>query len=200
MENMLTLSGGLAKINLYIPVLVGIAGVLFDFSYKSSVLGSIMEGLERPTGPLASDKIPFAAILAIFAIYVLCHFGYVFTQLCDDGWDNSTPRVVKKYKTGIAARFVGAHENTFEAWCFFSVTIIIAKSEALLPTQDLAKLSVLFVLLRIMYTVAYISNVDIIRTITWFASTAIPVLLLFIAAAPPEYYSSTLVYLTDIGV
>ena len=82
------------------------------------------------------------------------------------GYDNRHPRAQQSALTGWGARAMAAHANHFEAFPLFAAGVLVAVStgnEAGLAST----LAVIFVLARIGYTLLYILNLHLLRSLVW---------------------------------
>lgn len=82
------------------------------------------------------------------------------------GYDNARPRDSMAKFEGRQARAVAAHANSFEAFPFFAAVILMAAQTGTDP-QPVNALAVAFVLARIAYIFAYITNRPLLRSIVW---------------------------------
>ena len=82
------------------------------------------------------------------------------------GYDNKHPREQQNKLTGLGARALAAHQNCFEAICYFAPTVllVLALDEHNVYT---AQLCIAFVLARLLYLVFYWANWDKLRSIIW---------------------------------
>jgi uncharacterized MAPEG superfamily protein len=82
------------------------------------------------------------------------------------GYDNKHPREQQNKLTGLGARALAAHQNCFEAICYFAPTVllVLALDEHNVYT---AQLCIAFVLTRLLYLVFYWANWDKLRSIIW---------------------------------
>lgn len=85
----------------------------------------------------------------------------------EGAYDNNYPREQQKRLTGFGARAVAAHQNSFEALLIFAVaTLACAVNQ---ETGFFVQfLSVVFMLSRCGYHVAYLMNLATIRSMIWF--------------------------------
>lgn len=81
-------------------------------------------------------------------------------------YDNKHPRTQQNLLEGLGARALAAHNNSFEAICYFAPTIllVLALDEHNVYT---AFLCVAFVLTRILYLLFYWLNWDKLRSLAW---------------------------------
>jgi len=94
------------------------------------------------------------------------------------GYDNDDPRAWLARQTQWRARANAAQSNSFEALPFFFVAVLIAQQ--LGTRQTLVDiLAFMFVLLRMVYIMMYVSGFATLRTLVWTAALAVNVALLF---------------------
>jgi uncharacterized MAPEG superfamily protein len=93
-------------------------------------------------------------------------------------FDNSNPRDPTFYKPGIAARALGAHLNGIETFPFFAFAILLTEFRQL-PQNWIDELAIAFVVVRLFFVVAYLSNRSTIRTLLWNFGFAINAAIFF---------------------
>lgn len=94
--------------------------------------------------------------------------------------DNSHPReVVDKY-TGSAARANAAQQNSYESLPIFLASVIVAML-FFVPQVVVNYLAVMYVGLRVIYSLAYIVNLPTLRSIIWALSMACCFMLFYLA-------------------
>ncbi len=87
------------------------------------------------------------------------------------GYDNARPRESMATFEGRQARAVAAHANSFEAFPFFAAVVLLAG----LTHADLHwvnTLSVIFIVARIGYIIAYLTDRPLLRSIVWMVGIA----------------------------
>ncbi len=82
------------------------------------------------------------------------------------GYDNAEPRVSEARLTGWRARANAAHANHFEAFAPFAAAVILAESGHAAPAT-IGWLAGAFILLRIAYVAAYLTNRATLRSTLW---------------------------------
>lgn len=95
------------------------------------------------------------------------------------GMDNKHPRDQQQKLEGWARRANAAHANGFEAFAPFAAAVLVAHVTKADPVWS-TNLAVAFVVLRILYNVLYVANVDKVRSLVWFASFACTAALFFL--------------------
>jgi uncharacterized MAPEG superfamily protein len=97
----------------------------------------------------------------------------------DGGFDNHNPRVWLARQTDWRARANAAQANTFEALPFFFAAVIIAHQlGAIQITLDI--LCFLWLLLRMLFVIAYVGDMAMARSGLWFAALLVNIVILFV--------------------
>ncbi len=82
------------------------------------------------------------------------------------GYNNKYPRAQQAELTGFGARALAAHQNAFESFIIFAPAVLLAIS-----TQNtgvfIEQLAITHVIARVLYNIAYLMNVGVIRTVIW---------------------------------
>lgn len=102
----------------------------------------------------------FAAVLPYLMVGVAKALG---------SYDNANPRAPDAYK-GFALRAHSAHQNGFEAFPFFAAAIFVASAGS--PYRSIVLLNTLaliWIALRLVYTIAYLGNQASLRSVVWIA-------------------------------
>ncbi len=86
-------------------------------------------------------------------------------------YDNEDPRNMDGFKTPARRRAHAAHQNSFEAFGFFTAAILVAVLRGV-PPRTVDELAVLWVVLRIIYIAVYLSGRGTLRSLVWFAAFA----------------------------
>lgn len=94
--------------------------------------------------------------------------------------DNEHPRAFLNNLTGAAARANAAQQNSYETLPVFLAAVVVALL-FFVPLSIVAKLAWLYVILRLIYGLAYIGNWATFRSIIWALSMACPLLLFYLA-------------------
>jgi len=105
--------------------------------------------------------------------------GQLGKPLRDGGYDNANPRVWLARQTDWRARANAAQANSFEALPFFFAAVIIAHQLGAHQGR-LDILAFLFVLLRIMYIMTYVSGMPKVRSSLWTVCLLINIGILFL--------------------
>jgi uncharacterized MAPEG superfamily protein len=93
-------------------------------------------------------------------------------------FDNSNPRDPTFYKPGIAARALGAHLNGIETFPFFAFAVFLAEFRQL-PQNWIDELAIAFVVVRLLFVFAYLSNRSTTRTLLWNLGFAVNAAIFF---------------------
>lgn len=94
--------------------------------------------------------------------------------------DNANPRDFLSKQTGAAARANAAQQNSYETLPVFLAAVIVALL-FFVPLSVVTQLAWLYVILRIIYGLAYIANWATFRSIIWSLSLACPLMLFYLA-------------------
>ena len=94
--------------------------------------------------------------------------------------DNANPREFWGKQTGAAARANAAQQNSYETLPVFLAAVIVALL-FFVPLSVVTQLAWLYVILRIIYGLAYIANWATFRSIIWSLSLACPLMLFYLA-------------------
>ena len=95
----------------------------------------------------------------------------------EGGYDNHHPRAQQLRLTGLGARALAAHQNSFEAFSLFAAGVLIATvtgSDGLLVSL----LSVVFVLARALFLFFYCTDKPSPRSLCWFIGLLCSLLLM----------------------
>jgi uncharacterized MAPEG superfamily protein len=97
----------------------------------------------------------------------------------DGGFDNHNPRAWLARQTDWRARANAAQANTFEALPFFFAAVIIAHQlGAIQITLDI--LCFLWLMLRMLFVIAYVGDMATARSGLWFAALLVNIVILFV--------------------
>ncbi|XID74853.1 MAPEG family protein [Alkanindiges sp. WGS2144] len=124
--------------------------------------------------------------LVIYIILTACLLPYVFTMIAKlaGGFkprDNQNPREFLAQTTGLAARAHAVQQNSFESLPLFLTSVLIAEY-LVTPAFLTFNLGVAYLILRLLYGLAYLANLATLRSMLWLLSMVCPVLLLLLAA------------------
>jgi len=93
------------------------------------------------------------------------------------GYDNHHPRAQQARLTGLGARALAAHQNSFEAFPLFAVGVLVAtvtQSQGVLVNG----LAVTFVIARALFIVFYCADKPSQRSLCWFVGLLCSLLLM----------------------
>ncbi len=82
------------------------------------------------------------------------------------GFDNHDPRAWLEKQSGRARRADMAHRNHFEAFPFFAAAVLSATYLSA-PQARIDELAMVFIAVRILYTVCYLTDRATLRTLCW---------------------------------
>lgn len=83
-----------------------------------------------------------------------------------DGYDNRHPRAQQAQLTGFGARALAAHQNMLEAFPVFAAGLLLALWAEADPFWT-TTLALAFVAARVVYTILYLGNFSIMRSMVW---------------------------------
>jgi uncharacterized MAPEG superfamily protein len=108
---------------------------------------------------LAEWMIFAAVLLYLLTVAPVKALGY-------KSFDNANPRDPSFYKPGMPARALGAHINGMETFPFFAVAVLLSEFRHQ-PQLWIDWLAIAFVLVRLLFVVAYLRNRSTTRTVLW---------------------------------
>jgi uncharacterized MAPEG superfamily protein len=97
----------------------------------------------------------------------------------EGGFDNHDPRVWLAQQTDWRARANAAQANSFEALPFFIGAVIVAHILGA-PQARLDLLAFLFVFLRLIYIMMYVSGLATLRSVAWSLAMLVNIVIFFI--------------------
>ncbi len=106
--------------------------------------------------------------------------------LGDHTFDNANPRDPAFYKAGIRARALGAHMNGIEVFPFFAAAVLLAEFRGG-PQHWIDLLAVAFLVVRVAYVAAYVSDLPTVRSILWNLGFAVNVAIFFMPWWAPAH-------------
>ncbi|MEB2343880.1 MAG: MAPEG family protein [Deltaproteobacteria bacterium] len=115
--------------------------------------------------------------------YVLSFSGGYFRMRQLGGIDNKHPRLQAMKLEGAGARAYAAQANAWEALGFFTAAVVVlhlANPEAARGATA-ANLSLGFLATRIVHPIAYLANLDVLRSLAFLAGLACGIGLLWLA-------------------
>ena len=110
---------------------------------------------------------PFWCLLVVsFIPFVLGFVSHYFRYKQLGSIDNKYPRLQQAQLTGAGARAQAAEENAFEALPVFAAAVFVAHLAGA-NAGTAATLSVIFVAARLLHPIAYLANIDLLRTLVF---------------------------------
>ena len=121
----------------------------------------------------------------VYLILIACLLPYVFTIIAKKAAgfkarDNRNPREFSDKTTGLAARAHAVQQNSFESLPLFLTSVLMAEY-LVTPAVITYYLSIAYLVLRLLYGLAYLTNLATLRSILWLLSMACPILLLLLS-------------------
>ena len=128
--------------------------------------------------PATNSSVVLAMMVASLLPLVFAILAKVFGGFKSK--DNANPRDFLGKQTGAAARANAAQQNSYETLPVFLAAVIVALL-FFVPLSVVTQLAWLYVILRIIYGLAYIANWATFRSIIWSLSLACPMMLFYLA-------------------
>ena len=121
----------------------------------------------------------------MYIILAACLLPYAFTMIAklSGGFtlrDNQNPREFLAKSTGLAARANAVQQNSFESLPLFLTSVLMAEY-LVTPAVITYYLSIAYLVLRLLYGLAYLTNLATLRSVLWLLSMACPILLLLLS-------------------
>lgn len=116
--------------------------------------------------------VPNGTHYAIVALMVACVLPFVFAFLAkmaggfDFKADNHNPRAFLAQTTGLSARLNAVQANSFESLPIFIGAVLVAMY-CFVPQNVVNGMAWLYVMLRLIYGVAYAMNLATFRSVIW---------------------------------
>lgn len=128
--------------------------------------------------PATNSSVVLAMMVASLLPLVFAILAKLFSGFKSK--DNANPREFLGKQTGAAARANAAQQNSYETLPIFLAAVIVALL-FFVPLSVVTQLAWLYVILRIIYGLAYIANWATFRSIIWSLSLACPLMLFYLA-------------------
>lgn len=111
-------------------------------------------------------SIPFWCVFVSALLIFVARVPVARAMKAQGGYDNHLPRSQQAQLTGLGARAVAAHQNSFEAFMLFAVGVLMAHTT---QTQGflIDTLAIIFVVARIFYLPLYWYDVAWLRSLVW---------------------------------
>ncbi|KXN67271.1 hypothetical protein CONCODRAFT_10713 [Conidiobolus coronatus NRRL 28638] len=116
-------------------------------------------------------SLQFSCMFIIYLIWLALIIPVRYAQTKqEEGLDNNNPRLQYSNLSPLAKRCYSAHNNTLESFVFFSFALVanVIGGGSLIAGDVL---SVLFLICRIGYSIAFIMDYPKLRTFIWFLGT-----------------------------
>jgi len=111
-------------------------------------------------------SIPFWCVFVSALLIFVARVPVARAMKAQGGYDNHLPRSQQAQLTGLGARAVAAHQNSFEAFLLFAVGVLMAHT-----TQThgflIDTLAIIFVVSRIIYLPLYWYDLAWQRSLVW---------------------------------
>ncbi len=106
--------------------------------------------------------------LALWCIVIAALLPYIAAYIAkaDRSFDNADPRGWLAKRTGYQQRANAAQHNSFEAFPFFAVGVVIAQYLQA-PQAQINALALTFIGARVLYIIMYVGNRPTLRSLCW---------------------------------
>ncbi len=123
--------------------------------------------------------------IAIYCMIIASLLPFSFTMIAkiSAGFrpkDNQNPRQLLASAQGLAARANAAQLNSFETLPIFLAAVLTAQY-MIVPQPLINQLAIAYVLLRVVYGIAYLTNLAAFRSVIWLLGMACSILLFVVS-------------------
>ncbi|HKX12689.1 MAG TPA: MAPEG family protein [bacterium] len=126
-------------------------------------------------------NIPFLCVALAFLLLYLTKIPLAVAMgRSRGGYDNRHPRDQQAALEGWGRRALAAHQNAFEAFAPFAAAVLVAHAAGADPVWS-ARLALLFIAARIVYTCLYLANQASLRSTVWMIGTLCTAGLFYLA-------------------
>jgi uncharacterized MAPEG superfamily protein len=110
-------------------------------------------------------------LYSIAAAALLVYFPYLFVAFgrFQVGYDMSAPRALFDKLPAYAQRATWAHQNSFEVFMFFAVAALMVYATQT-GSSYTTSLALAFLATRVAYSLCYIINIPLVRSLMWAGS------------------------------
>lgn len=125
---------------------------------------------------------PFWCVLGAFMLIMVARICVIVASIKQFGkLDNRRPRDQQRGLDGWGARAQAAQNNGFESFPFFAAGVFVAHLAGA-DAKRAGMLSITYLVTRVLYLVAYLLDLDYLRTAIWFMSFLV-IICLFVLGA-----------------
>lgn len=114
---------------------------------------------------------------------LLPYVGSVAAKAGARDFNNNEPRAWLAQQQGFRARANAAQQNSFEAFAFFAVAVLVAHV-ARGPQAQVDLLAMVFIAARVAYLAFYLAGWGTLRSVVWFVGFVAAVWIFITAAIP----------------
>jgi uncharacterized MAPEG superfamily protein len=122
-------------------------------------------------------SIPFWCLFIAALLIYIPRISVAKAMKEQGGYNNHLPRSQQTQLTGLGARALAAHQNSFEAFVLFSAGVFVAHTT---QTQGflIDGIAIVFVIARLVYLGAYLGDVPPVRSLAWFVGLVCSLVLM----------------------
>lgn len=121
------------------------------------------------------------ALWCVFIAGLLPYVAALAAKVGERSFDNNNPRAWLAKQEGHRARANAAQQNSFEAFAFFAVAVIVAHIVAG-PQARADQLAMVFIAARVVYIPLYIAGLGALRSLVWAVGIGAAVWIFLLAA------------------
>ncbi|MEO7774289.1 MAG: MAPEG family protein [Steroidobacteraceae bacterium] len=121
---------------------------------------------------------------ALWCVLIAAFLPYVAAFVAKGGdrsFDNNDPRAWIAKQGGLRARANAAQQNSFEAFPFFAVAVLVAHMLRG-PQSQVDMLAMLFIAARVVYLGVYLAGIGWLRSLVWVVAMVATVWIFVVAA------------------
>lgn len=125
------------------------------------------------------------AYWCVLVAILLPYVATVWAKASAEGFDpkrNHDPRAFLATVQGVAKRANNAQQNGFEIAPAFAAAVIIAHLVGVAEQVLLDQLAMVFIVSRVLYTLCYIADWALLRSLVWFVGLSL-IISLFVVSA-----------------
>ena len=111
-------------------------------------------------------SIPILCLIFSALLILITKVPVAMAMAEDGGYDNRHPRDQQSRLTGFGARALAAHKNMLEAFPVFAAGVLVALWSGA-EGYWTSLLAVVFVLARVIYTILYLADFPVLRSLSW---------------------------------
>ncbi|MGB3296191.1 MAG: MAPEG family protein [Phormidesmis sp.] len=116
--------------------------------------------------PFVSPENALLGSIVIAAVLIYIPYLVVASGRAQLGYDMAAPRAMFDKLPDYAQRATWAHQNSFESFALYAPAALMTFVVGL-PPEQVVSTAVIYLAARITYSLAYVLNVPILRSLSW---------------------------------